>query len=71
MTLIPKQQEKNCLIACSEDKVKQGHCDCVNRMRNQALNIPDVVKPLPQDTDGCSNDRGKCSCKHWGGCPVD
>jgi len=26
---------------------------------------------LPQDTDGCSNDRSKCSCKNWGGCPVD
>jgi len=26
---------------------------------------------LPQDTDGCSNDRSKCSCKDWGGCPVD
>lgn len=24
-----------------------------------------------QDTDGCSNDRSKCSCKDWGGCPVD
>ena len=24
-----------------------------------------------QDTDGCSNDRSKCSCKNWGGCPVD
>ena len=33
--------------------------------------IPDVVKSLPQDTDGCSNDRDKCSCKDWGGCPVD
>jgi bacterioferritin-associated ferredoxin len=26
---------------------------------------------LTQDTDGCSNDRSKCSCKNWGGCPVD
>ena len=26
---------------------------------------------MPQDTDGCSNDRSKCSCKNWGGCPVD
>lgn len=43
MTLIPRQEEKNCFIACSEDKVKQGHCDCVNRMQNQAFNIPHVV----------------------------
>jgi len=33
--------------------------------------IPDVVKSLPLDTDGCNNDRSKCSCKDWGGCPVD
>jgi hypothetical protein len=33
--------------------------------------IPVVVKSLPQDTDGCGNDRDKCSCKKWGGCPVD
>lgn len=33
--------------------------------------IHNVVKSLPQDTDGCSNDRDKCSCKDWGGCPVD
>ena len=26
---------------------------------------------MPQDTDGCGNDRSKCSCKNWGGCPVD
>jgi hypothetical protein len=26
---------------------------------------------LPLDTDGCSNDRDKCSCKNWGGCPVN
>jgi hypothetical protein len=33
--------------------------------------IPDVLKSLPQHTDGCRNDRDKCSCKNWGGCPVD
>lgn len=32
---------------------------------------PDVGESLPQDTDGCGNDRDKCSCKDWGGCPVD
>lgn len=45
MTLIPRLEEKHCLIACSGDKVKQGLCDCVNRMQNQALNIPNVVVP--------------------------
>ena len=30
-----------------------------------------VEKVMPQDTDGCGNDRSKCSCKNWGGCPVD
>ena len=35
------------------------------------LRLSDVVKSLPKDTDGCGNDRNKCSCKNWGGCPVD
>jgi hypothetical protein len=35
------------------------------------LRLSDVVKSLPKDTDGCNNDRDKCSCKNWGGCPVD
>lgn len=43
MTLIPRLEEKNCFIACSEDEVKQGLCDCINRIQNQALNIPNVV----------------------------
>lgn len=34
MTFIPKQIEKRCFIACSEDKIKNGLCDCVNIMRN-------------------------------------
>lgn len=38
---------------------------------NEALSIANVVKSLPPDTDGCSNDRDKCACKDWGGCPVD
>lgn len=45
MTLIARQEEKNCFIACNKDKVKQGLCDCVNRIQNQALNIPNVVVP--------------------------
>ena len=43
MTLIPKQEEKHCFIACSDDKVKSGLCDCINRMQNQALNMPNVI----------------------------
>ena len=35
------------------------------------LRLSDVVKSLPKHTDGCNNDRDKCSCKNWGGCPVD
>lgn len=42
MTFIPHQQEKYCFIACSEDKVNAGLCDCVNRMRNEALRQPPV-----------------------------
>lgn len=45
MTLIPRQEEKHCFIACGDDKVKSGLCDCINRMQKQALNIPDVVVP--------------------------
>jgi hypothetical protein len=32
MTFIPQQQDKACFVACSEDKVNSGICDCVNRM---------------------------------------
>jgi len=35
------------------------------------LLLADVSNSLPKDTDGCGNDRDKCSCKNWGGCPVD
>jgi hypothetical protein len=43
MTFIPKQQKKHCFIACSEDKVNAGLCDCINRMKNQALRQPPVI----------------------------
>ena len=43
MTFIPRQQEKHCFIACSEDKVNAGLCDCINRMRNEALRQPLVI----------------------------
>jgi hypothetical protein len=46
MTFIPQQQEKHCFIACSEDKVNAGLCDCINRMRNQALPQPLVSGSL-------------------------
>jgi hypothetical protein len=38
MTFIPRQQEKQCFIACSEDKVNAGLCDCINRIRNEVQN---------------------------------
>jgi len=38
---------------------------------NEQLLLYNVSKSLPPDTDGCSNDRDKCSCKNWGGCPVN
>ena len=37
MTFIPKQTEKNCFIACSEEKVKNGLCDCINLARFTAV----------------------------------
>ncbi len=39
MTFITKQQDKNCLIACSEDKVNAGLCDCINRMEIESQQI--------------------------------
>jgi len=51
MTFIPKQQNKHCFIACSKDKVNAGLCDCVNRMRNEALRKPLVSGSF---------------CKHYG-----
>jgi hypothetical protein len=38
MTLLPKQQQKNCFIACNSEKINAGLCDCVNIMRNKFLN---------------------------------
>lgn len=46
MTFIPQQQEKHCLVACSEDKVNAGLCDCLNRMKNEALRQPPVIKSV-------------------------
>jgi hypothetical protein len=46
MTLIPRKQEKHCFVACSEDKVNAGLCDCINRMRNEALRQPLVIGSL-------------------------
>lgn len=43
MTFIPRQQEKHCFVACSEDKVNSGLCDCINRMGNEALHQPLVI----------------------------
>ena len=55
MTFIPQQQEKNCFVACSEDKVNAGLCDCINRMRNQALRQPPVIGSVCR----CK----KCNCE--------
>lgn len=49
-------EEINCFIACSENKVKNGLCDCVNRMQNQALNTPNVVVPEGTLCDVCGSD---------------
>lgn len=46
MTFIPQQQEKHCFMACSEDKVNAGLCDCINRMRNEALSQPLVISSV-------------------------
>jgi len=53
MTFIPQQQEKQCFIACSEDKVNAGLCDCINRMRKEALRQPLVMESV------CSCSKGK------------
>ena len=37
----------------------------------EVLRLSIVSGSLPKDTDGCGNDKDKCSCKNWGGCPVD
>lgn len=56
MTLISRLEEKHCFIACSDEKVKTGLCDCINKMQNQALNIPDVVGKSEQ----CEHDYQPC-----------
>ncbi len=55
MTFIPRQQEKHCFVACSEDKVNAGLCDCINRIRNEALHQPLVIGSV------CDKEK----CKHW------
>lgn len=37
----------------------------------EVLRLAIVSGSLPKYTDGCGNDKHKCSCKNWGGCPVD
>lgn len=37
MSFLPRQENKKCFIACDEFKVKNGLCDCVNRMKNKQL----------------------------------
>ena len=51
------------------DSYKDFLNDTIKAVKN--CSIPNVVKSLPKDTDGCGNDRDKCSCKNWGGCPLD
>ena len=55
------------------DMLPDGYKDFLNDTIKAVKNcsIPNVVKSLPKDTDGCGNDRDKCSCKNWGGCPLD
>ena len=50
------------LMLEKEMTLLRSECDWCN-----GNNSPHML----QDTDGCSNDRSKCSCKNWGGCPVD
>lgn len=51
MTLTPKQQQKNCFIACSEEKINPGLCDCINRMKNRRLYQDNIIKE-----DNCIHD---------------
>lgn len=46
MTFIPQQQEKHCYVACSEEMVKAGLCDCSNRTISEALRQPAVSGSL-------------------------
>lgn len=46
MTFVPRQEKKNCFIACNEDKVNSGLCDCINIMRNETLSQPIISNLL-------------------------
>jgi hypothetical protein len=48
MTFVAQLEEKHCLVSCSEDKVNAGLCDCINRMRNEALLQPSVSGSLQE-----------------------
>ena len=55
------------------DMLLDGYKDLLNDTIKAVKNcsISNVLESLPKDTDGCGNDRDKCSCKNWGGCPLD
>lgn len=64
MSLTPRLEEKYCFIACSEDKVKHGLCDCINRTQNGVLNMPIVVKPFYCQSDNEDNNICDSQCEH-------
>lgn len=68
-----RQEKCKCKKPILQPHTKQcGKCKLyIDRAKHILLTNPNVVKSFPQDTDGCSNDRNKCQCKDWGGCPVD
>lgn len=50
--------------------------DCIQNAESLLEKEKEVMSEIYADelvcyTDGCRNDRDKCSCKNWGGCPVD
>lgn len=63
MSFTSNQRNKNCLIACRKEKVEQGLCDCVNRMRLIEMNKENEEFKIPcLDYYGVLNDpSGRCS----------
>ena len=59
-----------------EDGVVQGLEGALDLAEGMLEKEKEVISEIYDDelvcdTDGCRNDRDKCSCKNWGGCPVD
>lgn len=67
MTLTPNMENRNCLVACSQDKIESGQCSCINNINNEHFsdfNWDKVLKKQECELN-CSIEEklsGECVC---------